>query len=111
MSKFYAKIEMYKSEMKKLGFVDIDERLLHICTKSCGPSIYKEDASTVSGSDKAELERVKKNFLRGKLGMSHTDDLDGLVQHAIDTMGSGNKNKYRPIFYYILCQKSGKSPA
>ncbi len=110
MSKFDEKIAFYKEQMGKLG-IKVDDQLLHDCTKACGPSIYNRDAETVSGSDQAELDRVKKNYLVGKLGLSASDDLDGLVQHAVDTMGSSNRNKYRAIFYYILSQKTGKSPA
>ena len=110
MSKFDDKISFYKQEMGKLG-ISVDDQLLHDCTKACGPSIYNADAETVSGSDKTELDRVKKNYLTGRLGLTDSDDLDGLVAHAVNTMGSSNRNKYRAIFYYILSQKTGKSPA
>lgn len=110
MSKFDEKVEFYAAECKKLG-IAVDHDLLVTCTKACGPSIYNADAETVSGSDKSELDRVKKNYLMGKLGLGVGDDLDGLVKHAVDTMGSSNRNKYRAIFYYILSKKTGKSPA
>lgn len=111
MSKFDEKVSFYKETMGKLGIKGIDDQLLHDCTKACGPSIYNADAETVSGSDQTELDRVKKNYLIGKLGCKASDDLDGLVQHAVDTMGKSNRSKYRAIFYYILSKKLGKSPA
>jgi len=110
MSKFDEKVEHYIAEAKELG-IKVDRDLLITCTKACGPSIYNDDAETVSGSDKTELERVKKNYLKGKLGLTDNDDLDGLIKYAVDTMGSSNRNKYRAIFYYLLSKKSGKSPA
>ncbi len=110
MSKFDEKVEFYKNQMKELG-IKIDNQLLHDCTKACGPSIYNADAETVSGSDKDELKRVQKNYLIGKLGLTEKDGLDGLIDHAIDKLGKSNRNKYRAIFYYLLSQKSGVSPA
>lgn len=110
MSKFDEKVAFYTTKMKDLG-IKVDADLLHKCTKACGPSIYNADAETVSGSDQAELDRVKKSYLKGKLGLTDKDDLDGLIAHAVDTIGKSNRNKYRAIFYYILSQKTGKSPA
>ncbi|WP_235296995.1 DUF2853 family protein [Portibacter marinus] len=110
MSKFDEKVDKYKAKMKDLGISASDD-LLRACTKACGPSIYNDDAETVSSSDKDELNRVKKNFLMGKLGMKESDDLDGMINHAIEAMGKSNKNKYRAIFYTVLAKKAGKSPA
>ena len=110
MSKFDEKIEFYKVKMKELG-IKVDAQLLHDCTKACGPSIYNADAETVSGSDQKELDRVKKNYLIGKLGCKTSDNLDSLIAHAVDKIGKSNRNKYRAIFYYLLSQKLGKSPA
>jgi hypothetical protein len=47
--------------MKKLG-LKFGADLLTKVTKGLGPSIYKTDAETVSGSDKNELETLKKIF-------------------------------------------------
>lgn len=110
MSKFDEKVEFYKAEMKKLG-IGYKNDLLEVVTKACGPSIYKKDAETVAASDKDELERIKKSFMKGKLGLKDSDDLDGLIAHAIDKIGKSNRNKYRAIFYYILAAKSGKTPS
>ncbi|GLR16079.1 DUF2853 family protein [Portibacter lacus] len=110
MSKFDEKLAFYKEQMGKLG-IKVDDQLIHDCTKACGPSIYNKDAETVSGSDQTELDRVKKNYLIKKLGFSASDDLDGMVNYAVEKMGKSNRNKYRAIFYYLLSQKSGKSPA
>ena len=77
----------YKAEFKKLD-VSFDEDLLTKVAKGCGPSIYNRDASTVSGSDDAELDTVKKNFLIKKLGLSEKDDLDGAIKEVIEIFGS-----------------------
>lgn len=101
MSKFQECMETYTAEFKKLN-VSFDEELLTKVAKGCGPSIYNADASTVSGTDKSELETVKQNFLIKKLGLTENDNLDEEIQKVIDILGSSNRNKYRAMFYYLL---------
>lgn len=109
MSKLQELLELYEKEMTgKMGYSKVDKDALAGVAKACGPSIYNRDASTVSGSDPKELDTVKNNFMIKKLGMSASDDLDAGIKHAIDKMGSSNRNKYRAIFYYILAEKYGK---
>ncbi|WMX13565.1 MULTISPECIES: DUF2853 family protein [unclassified Aureispira] len=110
MSKFDEKVAGYKANMEKLG-IKYDEDKLIACTKACGPSIYNKDGETVSGSDQSELDRVKNNYLVKKLGLSESDDLDGIVDYAIEKMGKSNSKKYRAIFYYLCSEKAGKYPA
>ena len=109
MDKFDEKVAGYKANMDMLG-IKYDEDKFLACTKACGPSIYNNDAETVSGSDDSELDRVKTNYLIKKLGLSESDDLDAIIAYAIDKMGKSNRNKYRPIFYYLCSEKAGKFP-
>ncbi len=101
MSKFDEMVAMYEGEMKELK-ISFDSALLKAVTKGCGPVIYLPDASKVSSSDQAEMDRVKTNFLVKKLGLKDGPELDKGIQAAIDTLGSSNRNKYRAIFYYLL---------
>ena len=107
MSKLDEKIALYESEMKKLG-ISFDAELLAKVTKGLGPSIYKKDAETVSGSDVKELATVRNNFLIKKLGLSDDPKLDAAMEKAVEIMGKSNRNKYRAIFYYILVKEFGK---
>jgi hypothetical protein len=107
MSKFQECLDTYKAEFKKLG-VSINEGLLEKVAKGCGPSIYNKDSATVAGSDEKELDTVKNNFLIKKLGLSAKDNLDAAIKEVIGTFGSGNKNKYRAMFYYLLVVKFKK---
>lgn len=68
----------------------------------CGPSIYNDDAATVSGSDPDELARVKQNFLIKKLGLKEGPDLDKGIDAVIEKYGRSNRNKYRAVVYYLL---------
>ncbi|NLP57567.1 DUF2853 family protein [Lutibacter sp. B1] len=107
MSKFDEKIALYKSEMEKLG-LSYNAELLTAVTKGLGPSIYKADAETVSGSDEKELETVKKNFLIKKLGLADGPKLDAAISSVIEKIGKSNRNKYRAIFYYLLVKELGQ---
>ncbi len=106
MSKLQEKIDLYQSEVEKLG-LGLDAELLAAVTKGLGPSIYKVDAEKVSSSDKKELATVKKNFLIKKLGLEDGDALDAAIEAAIEKIGKSNRNKYRAIFYTILVENLG----
>lgn len=110
MGKFDEKIEKYKAFMAKNG-MDVNEKKLIACAKACGPSLYKDDAETVSGSDKEELKRVKNSYLKKKLGLGDKKDLDGIIEYALDKIGRSNRNKYRAVFYYLCSEKARKWPS
>ena len=105
MSKFDEKMDIYVSEFKNTIKMKIDEDLLKKVTKGLGPSIYKEDASKVSCSDKSELDRVKANFLLKKLGLEDSPALDAAIKEVCSEMGSSNRKKFRAMFYYMLTVK------
>ncbi|MGG8496554.1 DUF2853 family protein [Tenacibaculum sp. TC6] len=107
MSKFDEKVGLYKKFMddKKIP-VNVD--LLSAVTKGLGPSIYKKDAETVSGTDAKELETVKKNFLIKKLGLADGPALDKAIDEVMEKIGRSERNKYRAVVYYMLTEKLGK---
>jgi len=104
MSKFYDAIAKYKTVMEGMG-IKVDEDLLTKVTKALGPSIYKSDASIVSCSDKAERDRIRERFLIGKLGLPKGKALDDAIESVCQEMGTGNKQKHRAIFNYLLVKK------
>ncbi|MFL0079051.1 DUF2853 family protein [Tenacibaculum maritimum] len=107
MSKFDEKVALYKNFMddKNMSF---DADLLKAVTKGLGPSIYKRDAETVSGSDPKELETVKKNFLINKLGLSDSPKLDDAIAKVVDKIGKSERSKYRAVVYYLLVKEFNK---
>ncbi|CAA0156901.1 conserved hypothetical protein [Tenacibaculum maritimum] len=107
MSKFDEKVALYKNFMddKNMSF---DADLLKAVTKGLGPSIYKRDAETVSGSDPKELETVKKNFLIKKLGLSDSPKLDYAIAKVVDKIGKSERSKYRAVVYYLLVKEFNK---
>ncbi len=107
MSKFDEKVAIYTAAMKGLSRDAVDAGLFTRVTKSLGPSIYLEDASRVSCSDKVEKDRVKNNFLIKKCGLTDGPALDEAVAAVCNEMGSSNKDKWRAVFYYMLVKKLG----
>ncbi|MFG6687460.1 DUF2853 family protein [Mariniflexile sp. HNIBRBA6329] len=102
MSKRDELIAKYAADLKEKCGVTADMDLLTKVTIGCGPSIYNADASTVSGSDEAELATVKNNFLIKKLGLKDSADLDKGIEAVIEQYGKSNRNKYRAVVYYLL---------
>lgn len=85
-----------------------DMDLLRKVTIGCGPSIYSADSETIAGSDKSEVARVRDSFLKKKLGLAESSDLDSAIQTVMDQYGSSNRSKYRAVVYYMLCRHFGK---
>ena len=108
MSKRDDLIAKYASDLENKCGMKPDMKLLTAVTIGCGPSIYNSDASTVSATDKKELDRVKKNFLVKKLGLKDTSKLDDGIQEVINTYGRSNRSKYRAVVYYLLVKKFRK---
>ncbi len=105
MSKFDDVIAGYADDAKKHG---ISEALLTGVAKGLGPSIYNADSSKVSGTDQAELDRVKTNFLMKKLGLTDEKAMDAAIAEVIEAYGQSNRNKHRAIVYALLAKKFGK---
>lgn len=107
MSKFDEKVSLYKKFMEDRD-IRSNTELLTAVTKGLGPSIYKKDAETVSGSDPRELETVKNNFLIKKLGLADTPELDEKIEEVMERIGKSERNKYRAVVYYMLVKKFDK---
>lgn len=107
MSKFDEKLKAYQDALASTGKKSaIDEKLLTAVAKSLGPSIYLKDASLVSCSDQAELDRVKNNFAIKKLGLKDGAALDAAIKDVCAQYDASHK--YRAVFYYLLVKRLGK---
>ncbi|MFY9242789.1 MAG: DUF2853 family protein [Polaribacter sp.] len=107
MSKFDEKVALYKKFMDDRDLRSNTE-LLAAVTKGLGPSIYKADAETVSGSDAKELATVKNNFLIKKLGLTDSKELDEGIEEVMERIGKSERKKYRAVVYYMLMKKFDK---
>lgn len=101
-------IEKYAADLKEKCGVSADMDFLRKVTIGCGPAIYNRDASTVSATDKSELETVKNNFLIKKLGLKDGAALDSAIDAVMDQYGRSTKSKYRAVVYYLLAKHFNK---
>lgn len=108
MSKRDDLIAKYAADLSDKIGIKPDMDLLTKVTIGCGPSIYNADSETVSGTDKTELERVKDSFLVKKLGLPDGPQLMAAIDQVIEKYGRSNRNKYRPVVYYLLTTHFGK---
>lgn len=106
MSAFDEVIEKSIEQLSGVG-IAADESLLTAVAKGLGPSIYNQDSSLVAASDPEELERVKTNFLIGKLGLTDSPELEAAIAETVATL-KGINRKLRVVFYYLLVKKFGK---
>lgn len=108
MSKREELISKYAKDLEEKCGVKPNMDLLTKVTIGCGPSIYNADSATVSGTDKAELDTVKNNFLIKKLGLADSAALDKGLDEVMEQYGRSNKSKYRTVVYYLLTVKFKK---
>jgi len=100
VSKFDEAMDASKAQMESCS-IDCDEALLKNVTKALGPSIYNKDANLVAAGDDKEVDNIKKKFIAGKLGVEGAE-ADAAINHAIEKIGSSNRQKLRPVFYYLI---------
>jgi hypothetical protein len=101
-------IAKYAEDLTAKCGVTPDMDLLKKVTIGCGPSIYDNDAATVAATQPGELETVKTSYLMKKLGLPDGPALDAAIAKVIEQYGKSERNKYRPVVYYLLCTHFGK---
>lgn len=106
MSNFDDVIEKCKKQMTDQN-IAIDEALLTAIAKSLGPSIYNADALSVAAADEGEMNTVR-GFMTKKLGCEPGDEMEAALGRAVETIGKSNRNKLRPVLYYLLVKDLGK---
>jgi len=108
MSKLDEKIALYQEEAKKLNLGLSDEYIANI-SKSLGPAIYRADTEIVACGDKSELDRIRNNYLKKKLGLEEPNEvLDEMIKRVCEKLGTSNRRKYRALFYGLLAKEAGK---
>jgi len=108
MSKRDEKIEAMIAEAKKLK-ISISDDLISKVAIGLGPVLYNKDTATVACGQTTELETVKNNFLKKKLGLTNDDaELDAAIKEVCEQLGTSNKSKYRVHFYALLAMKFKK---
>ena len=87
---------------------DADEGVIAAIVRHCGIALQNRDSSLVSFADQTELDRVRENYLKKKLGMTQSDaELDEAIAEVGDRM-SGDRTKNRVTVYYLLAERFRK---
>jgi len=102
-------ITKYVEDLKKYT-KKVDETLVQKIVNYLGIALRSsKDAAMVSCSQKDELNRVRENLMKKKLGLKDDDAaLDKEIAAICEKMGKSNRNKSRVTFYYLLVEKLGK---
>ncbi|HHD75906.1 MAG TPA: DUF2853 family protein [Campylobacterales bacterium] len=109
MSKRDEQIAKMIEEAKKLN-LSISDDLISKVAIGLGPVLYNKDTSTVACGQPKELETVKENFLKKKLGLTNDDaELDTAIKEVCEQLGTSNRSKYRVHFYALLAMKFNKT--
>ena len=86
---------------------DADEAVVSAIVKYLGIALRNRDSSLVSFTDRKETDRVRENFLKKKLGLTHDDAaLDAAIAGVGEQM-KGDRTKNRVTVYYLLAQHFG----
>ncbi len=86
---------------------DADEAVVAAIVKYCGIALQSRDSSLVAMSDAKERTLVRENYLKKKLGLTHSDaDLDAAVVSVGQVM-KADRTKNRVTVYYLLAQHFG----
>ena len=98
----------YATDIKKYT-ATVDDKAVAGIVKYLGIALKSsKDAALVSCSSKAELERVRDNFMKKKLKMTEPDaDLDKTLKAVCEQMKAAH-DKHRVTFCYLLAEKAGK---
>lgn len=87
---------------------DADDAAIEGLLKTYRLVMSSQDSAYVAFSDKDEVETVKTNFLRKKLGLTESDAvLDAALDEVKETM-KADRTKSRITVYYLLAEKFGK---
>ena len=89
-----------------------DEKAVAGIVRYCGIALQNKDSSLVAFGDKQEIERVRDNFLKRKLGLSNADaELDEAIRDVGEKMKTVHGHgKNRVTAYYLLADRFGKLP-
>lgn len=98
----------YTSDIAKYTS-SIDGKAVDAIVRYCGIALQSRDASLVSCTDSAEIDRIRKGFATKVLGLGEAD-ADKAIAAVCDRM-KADKTKHRVTFYYLLAETAGKMDA
>lgn len=99
--------EDWAADVKKY-VPDADDGVIAAIVRYCGIALQNRDSSLVSFTDKTETDRVRENYCKKKLGLTHSDEeLDAAIA-AVGERMKGDTTRNRVTVYYLLAEAFGK---
>jgi hypothetical protein len=95
----------YKSDIANYTS-NINDKAIDAIVRYCGIALQTRDASLVSCTDSAEIDRIRKGFAAKVLGLAGPD-ADTAIMAVCEKMKADN-TKHRVTFYYLLAETTGK---
>ncbi len=97
----------WAADVKKYA-ANADDAIIKGLVRYCGIALTKVDSSLVAFSDPKELDRVRNNFLKKKLGRTEADSvLNAAIAKVGETM-KADRTKNRVTVYYLLADHFGQ---
>jgi hypothetical protein len=94
------------ADVKKFAKKPVNEAAVTAMARTYALVMSKPDTRYVACSDPTEIERVRDNFLKKKLGLNG-GDLDASIKAVCEVM-KADRTKSRLTFYYLLAEHHGK---
>lgn len=94
----------YKADVAKYTS-NVNEAAVAAIVKYCGIALRNKDSSLVSGTDEAELNRVRDGFATKKLALTPEQWETG--SKVVLEKLKGVNQKQRVTFYYLLAEATG----
>ena len=98
----------YKTDIAKYTTA-VDDKAVAAIVKYCGIALQSRDASLVSCTDEAEVDRIRKGFATKVLGLDAAES-DKVIKDICQKM-KADKTKHRVTFYYLMAEAAGKMSA
>lgn len=97
----------WAADIKKYA-PDADDAVIAKLLSTYRLALGNKDSAYVAASDSAELETVRKNFLKGKLALTDDDAVLDAAIKDVTTVMKDDRLKSRATVYYLLAAKFGK---
>lgn len=99
--------EDWAADVKKY-VPDADDGVIAAIVRYCGIALQSRDASLVSFTDKTETDRVRENYCKKKLGLTHSDEELDTAIAAVGARMKQDPTRNRVTVYYLLAEHFGK---
>jgi outer membrane protein OmpA-like peptidoglycan-associated protein len=86
---------------------DADEGVVASIVKYCGIALQSRDSSLVAMSDPKEVELVRENYLKKKLGLTDSDESLTASILSVGQVMKADRTKNRVTVYYLLAKHYG----